>query len=540
MVGVLGAAPCRTAAVGDLRRHVFLIGLALLFLATLQTGCIPDGSDPAVVNRAADLASLGISNGALSPSFSADETNYTVSVGSTTTSISVTAAVADSRASIRINGQAVPSGQASSPITLALGVNPPITVLVDAPGATKIYNIVVTRAPNPDLESLTLSAGALTPAFAPNITSYSVETGNSTTQTTVTAKVSDSTSTVKINGAAADSGQTFGPISLNVGANNVIKVLVTAENGTTKEYTVTVLRVGTTNLATLTASAGPLAPAFSPSTVAYTMSAPFSTDATTIVAETADTTAAVTVNGQGPVQGGGSFGPFPLTAGVPTVFNVVVTSPTAAAKTYTVTVTRQTPSANANLSSLTVNQGTLNPGFSPAVLGYVVTVGSGVGNIRVTASVADGNASLEINNQPVSSGQGVTVTLNSPAPSVTPIPVTVRAQNGAVQTYTVTVTRAAPASGDASLVSLAVPPASISFSPSTFTYNTSVANGVGAVAVQAVAASGATMTINNQAVASPSNFNVNLNNVSANTITIRVTAPAGNSLSYVVSVTKSP
>ncbi|MEX5213344.1 MAG: cadherin-like beta sandwich domain-containing protein [Nitrospiraceae bacterium] len=515
-------------------------GACFILLVAALTGCIPSDDAPPGPNRAADLANLELSEGALSPAFGPDELNYTVSVGSNISSITITPTVADARATVKVNNTPAQSGQPFGPVNLALGTNPPITILVDAPGISKTYTMVVTRAPNADLKALQLSAGALAPAFSPNVTNYMVETGFSTPSTTVTATVADDTSTMTINGNAATSGQPSNPITLNVGSSNVITIRVTAANSETKDYQITVLKTGTTNLASLSISAGPIAPAFNPTTLAYTVSTGYPTDQTTITLSTADSTAAVTVNGQGPVQGGGTFGPFPLAAGQQTPFTIVVTSPTVASKTYTVTITRQAPSSNANLSSLTVNQGTLSPSFNPGIFGYTVNVGNSVTSINVTATVQDPAASLQINNSSATSGQPFTV--GGLVVGANGINIVVTPQSGPPQLYTVTVNRAAPTSGNSNLGSLAVSPGTLQppFNPNTNNYNVSVSNATTSVVVTATTQDGsATMTINNQAVQSGQAFTVGNLQVGNNTVTIRVTAPAGNAENYVVTVNRA-
>jgi hypothetical protein len=342
-----------------------------------------------------------------------------------------------------------------------------------------------------------------------------------------------------INGNPATAGQTFGPISLNVGSSNVITIRVMAVNGVTKSYQVTVLRTGTTNLSGLSTSAGPIAPAFNPNTLAYTVATGFTTDQTTINASTVDSTASVTVNGQGPIQGGGTFGPFPVSVGQNN-FSILVTSPTVASKTYTVTITRQPPSTNANLSNLTVSQGTLNPSFNPGIFGYTVNVGNSVTSINVTATVQDTAASLEINNQPATSGQPFTV--NGLVVGANGINIVVIPQSGNPLLYTITVNRAAPASGNSNLGSLAVSPGTLqpSFNPNTNNYSVSVSNATTSVVVTATTQdTNATMTINGQGVQSGQAFTVSNLQVGNNTVTIRVTAPAGNAENYVVTVNRA-
>jgi len=87
------------------------------------------------------------------------------------------------------------------------------------------------------LGSLTVSAGALTPAFNPNTTDYTLEVENAVAILVVSATASDGKATVS--GA--------GEFALNVG-ENTIQILVTAEDGTTKTYTILVTRKQNTGI----------------------------------------------------------------------------------------------------------------------------------------------------------------------------------------------------------------------------------------------------------------------------------------------------
>ena len=110
-------------------------------------------------------------------------------------------------------------------------------------GDQKTYTVLVNRAAivlsgNNNLSALAVSAGALVPAFDPATTNYDVLLPIGT-DTTVTATVADSTATLTINGSPATSGVESASIPLAQGANP-ISIVVTAENGTTKTYTVIV------------------------------------------------------------------------------------------------------------------------------------------------------------------------------------------------------------------------------------------------------------------------------------------------------------
>ena len=88
------------------------------------------------------------------------------------------------------------------------------------------------------LSSLKISPGTLSPAFSPNVTSYTAQVGASVDKLAVSASAKDSKAKVLVSG---DSG-------LKVGANIVV-CKVTAEDGqTTKSYTITVNKLDTVDV----------------------------------------------------------------------------------------------------------------------------------------------------------------------------------------------------------------------------------------------------------------------------------------------------
>jgi hypothetical protein len=100
---------------------------------------------------------------------------------------------------------------------------------------------------------LALSTGTLTPTFASGTTAYTASVSNATTSITVTPTRSEANATITVNGTAVTSGNASGAINLTVGANTITTV-VTAQDGTTKTYTVTVIRAGTVTGITFTAN----------------------------------------------------------------------------------------------------------------------------------------------------------------------------------------------------------------------------------------------------------------------------------------------
>ena len=97
----------------------------------------------------ANLSNLVLSVGTLTPGFAGATTAYTATVPNATASITVTPTVSDGAASVKVNGTAVTSGNASGPISLAVGANTINTVVTAPDGTTtKTYALVVTRITN--------------------------------------------------------------------------------------------------------------------------------------------------------------------------------------------------------------------------------------------------------------------------------------------------------------------------------------------------------------------------------------------------------
>ncbi|WP_405154552.1 S-layer homology domain-containing protein [Paenibacillus sp. FSL K6-0108] len=104
-----------------------------------------------------------------------------------------------------------------------------------------------------DLDGLTLSSGTLSPAFSTDTTNYATSVSNGVSDTTVTATVYDS-NYATVTASVYDSEGTLvkGPITLTSGVAseslplsvgiNKIKVVVTAQDGTTQTYIITVTR----------------------------------------------------------------------------------------------------------------------------------------------------------------------------------------------------------------------------------------------------------------------------------------------------------
>jgi gliding motility-associated-like protein len=254
-----------------------------------------------------------------------------------------------------------------------VGQNTITTIVTAEDGVTtKSYIITITRAPSTTatLSLLTISTGALSPAFATGTVSYAASVLNSTSSITVTPTVSDATATIKVNGIAVASGSASGAIALNAGTN-IITTTVTAQDGiTTKTYTITVTRAPSTNdnLSSLVLNkVGALTPAFTAATTSYTANVVNAFTSVTVTPKTSDATATVMINGTAVVSGGTSAA-IALNVGANTITTVVTAQDGMTTKTYTVTLTRAGGPVNIPDASVSVTDPVGTPSFDDDVL----------------------------------------------------------------------------------------------------------------------------------------------------------------------------
>jgi gliding motility-associated-like protein len=188
------------------------------------------------------LTNLAISEGTLSPAFAEGTTAYTATVANNIENITVTPITADPTATITVNGIEVPSGTASADLPLKVGENTITTVVTAEDGTTTTYTVIVIREPsgNTGLADIVVSDGALNPVFNTDINDYQVDVPYETDSIVITPVTIDPTATVTmiVDGQTVDPTE---PLDLNVG-DNLITVVVTAEDGTQETYTVIVNR----------------------------------------------------------------------------------------------------------------------------------------------------------------------------------------------------------------------------------------------------------------------------------------------------------
>jgi len=264
----------------------------------------------------ANLSSLSVSAGVLSPAFTSETTAYSVSVPYAVTSITLMGTQTDQFATVSAN-----SGEAQA---LNVGVNT-ITLTVTSPDGTTVKNYVVTvtRTENADLSALSVSEGTLNPVFDSGTTEYTVSVANEVATLTATGTIADSTATISANNGVAQ--------ALNVGANT-ITLAVTAKDGiTVKNYVITATRTENADLSALSVNTGALSPAFVSGTTAYSISVANDVATLTVTGTQVDNAATISAN-NGVAQA--------LNVGANTITLAVTAKDGTTVKNYGVTVYR--------------------------------------------------------------------------------------------------------------------------------------------------------------------------------------------------------
>jgi gliding motility-associated-like protein len=202
----------------------------------------------------ANLANLSVSGVAISPAFSQATRDYFARVPFTTTSVTVTPTTEDATATVTVNGTPVTSGSASSTIALLNPGPNTITIVSTAQDGitTLTYTATVIRAPalaNADLSAIYPNGQTLTPGFTPGTTSYTISVANNVTSVSIVNIVpADVNAMIQLNGVPYSSGD---PDAIFPGSNvgsNISTILVTAQDGTIKTYTVNISRAAPSGL----------------------------------------------------------------------------------------------------------------------------------------------------------------------------------------------------------------------------------------------------------------------------------------------------
>lgn len=498
----------------------------------------------------ATLSLLAPALGSFNQAFSPNLTSYTMNVSGSTSSIQILPNPESQWGTVKINGTPVRGWTVSDPIALVVGDNT-ITVQVTAQdGVTRItYTLVVTRANLPlsgdaSLSALAVNPGSLTSGFSPDSLDYMAQIPYAQSSISVTPTANEAHASITVNDAAVSSGTAYTLNNLAVGFDDVT-IVVTAQDGTTRTYSITVWRASPDDrpaLQGIVPSTGDLSPAFGGGTLAYTMSVANDTSSIAFTPYTQFATATVKVNGASVATGQKSAN-ISLAVGINTVTVVSTAQDGVTTRTYTITITRAAKvvlSGDSTLMSLIAAPLNIDTAFNSGISNYHVAVPYSQTTADVTAATNEAHATLKING--VSATSGVAVHGIALEVGLNQISIAVTAQDGKSQSmYELFIERAAQSSNSA-LSSFTGSSGKLSwvFNTETKPANIAVINSVATIKLTAtVADSTASVLINGTAVASGSASGDIPLTVGRNVLVATVTAQDGSTTTYTVILTRA-
>jgi hypothetical protein len=324
-------------------RHVAItlfagaIGLGL-------AGCQDTGS----IDPGPQLAGLSVSSASLQPPFASETIGYIVDLSSATHDLTVSATKSDAN-DVLSGAITAPAGQATGQTTISPpgpGSTKDISLTVTSPdGRAKIYTMTlraITLGGDNTLRSLTLSPGTLSPTFPAGTQDYHVNVATAVAEVTVSATKSDANAV--ISGDVPNEGRAT--ITLNgPGTTKVISVLVTAPNGISRAYTITVVRAAPSSddaLSGLTVSSGSLDPDFASRSLDYRVDVAHNVDSVIISATKSDPNATIFAFGSVIAAAGTPTGQVSVTlSGKRTEADITVTAQDGVSSTpYIITIIR--------------------------------------------------------------------------------------------------------------------------------------------------------------------------------------------------------
>ena len=237
----------------------------------------------------------------------------------------------------------------------------------------KRITIKPTPSSNNNLSSLSVSVGAIN--FNKDVTSYNLNVDSDVSEVVINASVEDKTAVLTGTGTK----------SLSYG-NNVLNVVVRAENGSEKTYTINInrkdIRSDNNALSSLSVNDGELSPAFNKGTIEYYLSVPYEVNVLSVNATAEDDKAKVNISNTN------------LLAEKTTDVKISVTAENGSVRTYTIHTTRgkdpnKVLSTDNYLESLTVSDGILSPSFQQDRVNYIVYLPFEINEITINYTLSE-------------------------------------------------------------------------------------------------------------------------------------------------------
>ena len=311
----------------------------------------------------ARLKSVSLENASISPAFTANNDQYTLTIPSTATEFRITG--------ITNNPLATVEGNNTYPATTETVV---LTVTAEDGVTTKPYtfNVITAEAMDATLASLEVAGYTLTPDFIKTTVVYDIgDIPFGTTSLSILASPTNPNANlnyyvdgVKQTSSVVTLPQTLGAKSITVEVVPATGVLTQA-----RSYSITYNMITSSNnyLATLTSSSGTLTPTFQKGITSYAITVPFDTNVISFQMTTEDIQASVSNDAANYVftSAEPAVYTYPLSVGTTTA-TFTVKAADGKLRDYQVAITRtnKVPSSDANLSGLSVDGYPINPVFN--------------------------------------------------------------------------------------------------------------------------------------------------------------------------------
>jgi len=369
----------------------------------------------------ANLESLTINNGELTPTFDPGETEYTVTVENYVESITLNGLPESDKATVTGNGS----------YELAVGENKLSLVVTAEDGTIKTYFVTVTRKENEVsqtlLDDLKVLEGELVPEFNPNTLNYVVNIPNEYDSATVIYTKHNEDATVDI----------YDNDELEVGHNLItVKVIY---NGVSTVYTIDAIRQEASNtyLSALAVSGYEISPEFDKTIQNYYLNV----DSDVLQLELK--AIPELPNSKVYVKNGGDYSLIDTTTTLnldpgENIIYVKVVSSSNAERVYKVEVTRANSDEN-KLLTLNTSIGEISPKFDPEVNEYVIDVPVGTTNITLSGTASDYATVKGLETYAIVVGENTKF-------------ITVTSQSGIVNTYEIKIVRVA--SNDPTIINI--------------------------------------------------------------------------------------
>ena len=323
-----------------------------------------------------------------------------------------------------------------------------------------------TKSSDANLKSLSVDGYTLSSPFHPDTLSYEVTVPNDVTEVNISGSKSD-------NGASITG---LGKIALT-GDETTTLIKVTAEDGTTKTYTIKIKKSNKeekssdATLKSLDVSGYTLSPIFNKNVTTYSMKVTNNITALKVSALPTDDKATVQITGNSGWKEGVN------------AITIKVTAEDGTTNTYTVNVTREsskkeeTKSSNNYLSNLVISSShKINNTFDKNITNYEITVPFEVENLKMNLTLEDSKAKYEIEGADNLKTDGINV-----------VTIKVTAEDGSIRTYTLNVTRSSGTT-NTELSDIIISNGEISpkFSKDTYEYDVKVDNKIDKLDIKAI------------------------------------------------------